>query len=546
MKKLVIRSLLLLALCEAYSFAKVNTESLNFIEQKQDVYFGCFGFPLEIVRTYNSQSTIVSGFGKGWTYNYNIRLQDRDGYIRVFEADGFLASYIPEKYSDLNREENINEIIKKIIAEEKKAHKLRTKEGYKELSELLKRDYSKYEGMRNQYLIKTGETTKGKYISTARGITDLFKTDNGYVRTNVLGVKEFFDNDGRLIRTKDAYDNALSLEYFTNKIVVTDACKRKLTINVDEDRKIKSLVDHKGRKLEYQYYKDGQLGKVIDFDNSSLTYKYDKKQRLESIVYPKKDKKAQAESVKIIYGEYNRVKEIQGPGDKVTTYERTVYPKNKRNFKMLIRDNKGTWEEYNYIKDEHKTIKTYKDGTKEITLLDPASDRPTKYTNRKNETVYHEYDARGNRIRTTNSNGAITEFTYPNNRLTDIIKSNGQKITYTFNTKGDVVGAKLIDITTPQKKILKELVIVLNERGKKRLYDDKQGNNISMDYDSYGNMTKLEKLGVGKLVYSYDSLGNELSRKFVQDTNYKEKLTMEELRSIISSSIAELMTLLEY
>ena len=66
-----------------------------------------------------------------------------------------------------------------------------------------------------------------------------------------------------------------------------------------------------------------------------------------------------------------------------------------------------------------------------------------------------------------------------------------------------------------------------------------------MDYDSYGNMTKLEKVGVGKLVYSYDSLGNELSRKFVQDKDYREKLTMEELRSIISSSIAELMTLLE-
>src|SRR3989338_9572227 len=98
MKKLILKSFIVVVLCEVYSFAKVNTENLNFIEQKQDVYFGCYGFPLEIVRTYNSQSNIVSGFGKGWTYNYNIRLQDRDGYIRVFEADGFLASYIPEKY----------------------------------------------------------------------------------------------------------------------------------------------------------------------------------------------------------------------------------------------------------------------------------------------------------------------------------------------------------------------------------------------------------------------------------------------------------------
>ncbi len=559
MKK-ILASCILLYLCEIYSFAKVNTENLNFTETWQDVYFSCYGFPLEIARTYNVQSTIVSGFGKGWTYNYNVRLQDRDGYIRVFEADGFLSSYIPEKFSDAYKEKNINEIIKQIIAEDEKAHKLRSKEEYKALNETLLKDYNQYESMRNKYLVKSGKTSEGKYLSSSRGLSELYKTKNGYVRTNVLGIKESFDKEGRLIQMKDGYDNVLSLAYFTDKTTVTDACKRTLTINVDEDRKIQSLVDHTGRTLVYKYFKNGQLGKVIDFDKSETTYHYDKDNRLDGITFPKKVDAKTSESTKIIYGEYNRVKEIQEPGTKITTYKRTEDSKNKNHYTIIIRDNSGTSTQYDYFTDEHKTIKKdKKEGTK-ITLMHPATGRPSKYTfepskafldlhpQEKGGTTYYEYDGQGNRIRTTNAAGSITEFNYDKkNRLADVIMTGeGQKISYTFNSQGDVVLAQLIDIKSPQKNVLKKLEIIFNERGKKKFLNDKNGNQIRMNYDDYGNMSELEKVGVGKFVYSYDSLGNSLSQKFEIDKNHKDPLTMEELKQIISTSLAEVMTLLQY
>ena len=53
------------------------------------------GFNVEIIRSYNSHNgDVFSGFGYGWTFNYNHFLEDTGGYVYWHDGDGSVHEFI--------------------------------------------------------------------------------------------------------------------------------------------------------------------------------------------------------------------------------------------------------------------------------------------------------------------------------------------------------------------------------------------------------------------------------------------------------------------
>src|SRR6185436_18869342 len=80
----------------ATALAGVNVKTGNFYLPVQDVYLPCYGYPLEVTRTYNSVSTRVGPFGYGWNFNYDLRISAAaDKKLTVVEPDGYVNTYDP-------------------------------------------------------------------------------------------------------------------------------------------------------------------------------------------------------------------------------------------------------------------------------------------------------------------------------------------------------------------------------------------------------------------------------------------------------------------
>ncbi|MGA3037413.1 MAG: DUF6531 domain-containing protein [Vulcanimicrobiaceae bacterium] len=84
----------------------VNVANGNFVFLASDVNVPHKGVPLEMVRSYNSQSThdnvgtdgsVASNYGNGWTCSYDVRVANNaSGGISVFAADGSRFDYTPD------------------------------------------------------------------------------------------------------------------------------------------------------------------------------------------------------------------------------------------------------------------------------------------------------------------------------------------------------------------------------------------------------------------------------------------------------------------
>ena len=191
----------------------------NFFLPAQDYYMACFGFPLEVYRSYNSVSTRNGPFGRGWTFNYDIQIVvDESRGMTIVEADGFVNDYSPVE-SAVGPGKDVIDLI---LAARKKEDATYTGnlEGkgeafYTDLRKKLEADPALLKRQSERYLGSQSKTSpSGKYVSNRRGTTHLEKTPSGYVRTTETGRTETYNPKGLLVRVSDRNGNGLK---FTDK-----------------------------------------------------------------------------------------------------------------------------------------------------------------------------------------------------------------------------------------------------------------------------------------------------------------------------------------
>lgn len=469
----------------------VNARNGNFYLPLPDYYQSCFGFPLEVYRSYNSFSSKNGPFGRGWTFNYDIQIAVVEkGALQIIEPDGFVNTYIPIEAAD----QSPKVAIQKIVDAKKKEDMqyMKNKEGkgeayYKDIQDKLAKDPEYLKRQKERYLgASTPSSPSGKYVSYNRGTTYVTKTSSGYTRTTDTGQKEEYDSKGYITKISDRNGNELRFNYDKKSRIskVLDDCGNFLDIQYGTNDKISKIADSYSQEMSYAYDKDLFLISSTGTDKQVISYTYDKFRRMDSITF-----KQDGSKTTIVYEpNTGKVLEQNGPGKKITTYE---YTKNGAVLSTRIKDNQGENTLYEYDDKKNKVSQTDASGVKTTTVLSECCGKPVLIESSEGVKDTFEYDKDGNLISKTDAKGAKTTFAYePRFSLPSEIKdSNGEVIRYRYDQNGNLSFAKK---TAPDGKSSSFVKLSYEPHGKIDSIVDDTDQEIKFTYSKIGKPTSIQ------------------------------------------------------
>ena len=205
----------------------INVTSGNMYLQQPDYSLSVAGPPIEIVRTYNSNSQRIGLFGRGWSTVYDETIVAYDSnLLRLNEADG-RATYF--------------------------ARPVNSSGAFSPL-------HGDYHG-------------------------SITSTGNGFTLTMMDGSSQSFDSAGKLLAQIDRDGNQTTLTYDTNGrlTLITNPFGRTLTVTPNGNGRVTSISDSLGTVATYTYGGGSQLLSVTYADNSAFNFSYDGNFRLTSV-----------------------------------------------------------------------------------------------------------------------------------------------------------------------------------------------------------------------------------------------------------------------
>jgi len=463
----------------------VNIRNGNFYLPVQDYYLSCFGFPLEVYRSYNSISTRNGPFGRGWTFNHDIQIAvgGKKG-MTVMEADGFVNEYVPVEAEQEDRAAAIRKIVLAKQEEDKKYAKAeKPLSQYEDYEKKLNDDQAFFERQKTRYLpTATAVSKSGKYVSRKRGVTYLSITKTGFLRTTETGRSEEYNSDGLLTRISDRNGNDLRFEYgaLSRLTKVNDGCGQSLTISYNKAGKIALITDSLTRKLTYQYDVRDRLIAATALDGETTRFAYDTKDRMISLTF------ANNMGTTIVYDpKTGYVTEQRGPGTKVTNYE---YGKEGGKRWAVVTDNEGTRNRYEYIDAESQIVFVDKTGRKTITTVSACCGKPLSIKDAAGVGDEFTYDEQGNLVAKKDAAKKTTTFSYePRFNLVSTIKSpDGSSLNFKYDANGNLTYA-----SSSASEFIK---LTYESHGKIDRMTNHRNEQVAFSYSRFGKPTKIEKL----------------------------------------------------
>jgi len=220
-----------------------NVYNGNLLEQAVDMFVPGRGEPVNITRTYNSRSNREGLFGKGWTSNLEVRVEDVEGEaIFLYDANGTERVFLPW----------IGTLID------------------------------------NSYI---SETTPGAATGGGAKQERIIKESNGtYTITQISGTKITFNSSGKIISITDKNNNLTTYNYNTGtgKLEsISDPSGRAITFSYNANGNIEQATDPAGKTVHYTYDGNNRLVSCLDQENKILAYEYNADHNLTKITYPR-------------------------------------------------------------------------------------------------------------------------------------------------------------------------------------------------------------------------------------------------------------------
>lgn len=422
----------------------VNSATGNLYFSVRDISIKARGFSIEIVRSYNSHRKDVStGFGFGWTSNYNVYLVQNAGYVSLVEGDGSVHDF-----TDIG--------------------------GGK---------YSSPHGIHYR-LRKNGD-----------GSFTLWFKD---------GSKYNFTSSGVLSSFADKNDNHLTFTYSAGTLVrVEDDSGLALTLNYDAYGRIISVRDPINRQISYEYDAGGNLAKVTDAMGYFTLYFYDDEHNLKSVV----NRFGGMLSFSYLYdrvvemrtGLYNYSTGL--PSISFRTYSvdygvQNVVVTNARGFKTTI--------QMNEVGNPTEIIDALGGVTSQAWDSDMNM---VSFTDANAHTDNYDYDKYGNLVSRKDPLGYLTHFEWENvnssiqyiSLLLNATNARGFATVFGHDANGNLV--RIVDESGSSSYLSYDahgnIVSLTDFRGKQTLYSfDAHGNQINLT-NALGNVTH----------YTYDTIG---------------------------------------
>ncbi|OGQ94917.1 MAG: hypothetical protein A2284_18930 [Deltaproteobacteria bacterium RIFOXYA12_FULL_61_11] len=510
----------------------INVRNLNFYLPQEDLALPCYGFDLQIQRSYNSMNQFDGPFGIGWTFNHNLRIYENGKTLVLNEGDGFISTYEFDAYHDIHKAKVIELLLDARKAEDKRVfNKLKPSHEYEALRQRLESDKEFYASLKNKYLLAGGKPQPGTYISTTRGKSWIRKGNDGtYVRTMLSGRTEYYNKTGQVTKITDRSDNTLSYSYIKGSLEsLTDPCGRKVRFQWNKYGKIASIVDPFNQTYRYTYDPKGRLESATT-PKGKTQYFYSKKNTMLRVIFPDKSETT------LRYNNEYRVVEHVVPNQK-TTYQYQVDPSNKFHHitKAITSDGKVTT--YEYFHDEYKSITTEPSGSKEVVVVSACCGKPLSRTDERGQGEFFTYDDNDNLTKREYSSGRVIYYNYEQkfNQINTMRYNDGTTIDFRYDSTGN-----LIQVKESTGEILD---IVYNRRGK--ITDMTKGKDLRMTfkYNTYGKPVEIIQAGTGSLVITYDRYG--------ETTNVEgkplpgSKVSAEEVQQKVKMTLSYLLQMLQ-
>ncbi|KZE67993.1 hypothetical protein AWM68_17635 [Fictibacillus phosphorivorans] len=344
----------------------VNAATGNLIISKTDVSISGRGPGLSIGRTYNSKSTAIGLFGRGWHSEAEMKMVANGNEVKFTDEDGTIHRFL--KQAD------------------------------------------------NSYQPPTGV-----YL-------ELQETTNDYILTSKDQSKIYFDKlTGNVLKMVDGHGNTTSYTFTNNKLqTIKDASGRTLTFEYNPEGYVSKIIDPKTRITSYQYQGE-QLASVTNPHGEETRYEYDGSGFLLKLIEPT-DTADVPVSTTYTYDEEtdNRIKTIKNPKGKITSLE---YDFTNRKLTVIDPKLNKTSYEFNPAANPIKMVKDAEGLKLTTTYLYEGNNlkesRDPKDQGATAATESYQYDVEGNVTSATDSYGTESYSYNNNNDVTSITDTEG-------------------------------------------------------------------------------------------------------------------------
>lgn len=439
--------------CEKAGMPKlmVNLVNLSFVLEDKDLSYSGLGPPMEIVRYYNSTSTYNGIFGRGWTCNYGIHLQEEpSGDVVITRGSG-----AEQRFTYLG-------------------------DG----------SYDPPKAIYDQ-LTKNPDGTFSLWLKRQR-------------------LTYWFDEHGVLSAVSDSNGNTLMLTYDASGLLtaITDAAGRTTSFTYDANGKVTAITDPLGRQVTFSYDDRGNLLESTDLADITTTYAYDGQNDLTSIttaqgtttlsyLHPvwgtrlESITDAQGNTTEYLWEGVAKVRDARG--------DEHIYGNNSDGYSTYISDPLGNSTAFAYDDHGNRTSITNANGATTTLSYDDRGNI-TSITDALNNTTAFSYDDRDTLAQVIDPIGRAYRYTYDeHDNLIQVTDPLNHQSAFSYDEKG-----QLISITDPKANTS---TFTYDEYGNLISMTDPPGNTATYTYNLMGKLlSATDPLG-HTTSYEYDHLG---------------------------------------
>ncbi len=434
----------------------VTLSNGNMYHQLTDFDIADPWFPLDLTRTYNSQTFHSGPFGYGWTHTYNQSVReapegvyyiDGSGTSSLFARSG--ASFTPPPY------------LFSQLTKDSAGYTIRTKDGISYRFDA--NGIWQTETDRNGNVLRLTHDSGGNLstVTAPSGRSLTFSYSTGGLVSSIT------DNSGRV--TRYTYDSAGNLASSADPAGNTTKYAYLSQANL---RSLTAITFPEGDTIQYEYYSNHKIAKTIDRGGSELRFYYLPLQNQTMLI--------DYLGLTTIYeynGNGNIVKTIKPDGNtvsrQVNAAGQPISETNELGFTTTV--------QYDSLGNILSTTDAL--GGKRQFTYDPVFNKVTSSADALGNKNIYSYDAKGNLTSRTDPNGNTISFTYDSTgRLVSSTDGNGNM------TKTTWTGADLTGVTTPL------------------------GNTTELSYDPLGRVTGGKDALGSQSTRAYNLNGNVVSQ----------------------------------
>jgi RHS repeat-associated protein len=351
----------------------VNAATGNLIIDETDVSIDGRGPGLSIGRTYNSKSSAIGMYGKGWQSDSEMRMIGTGNEVKFTDEDGTIHRF--QKQAD------------------------------------------------NSYKPPTGV-----YL-------ELQENTSEYILTSKDQTKIHFDKtNGYLLKMVDGHGNATTYSYSNNKLqIIKDASGRILTLSYNANGYLSKITDPKNRVTSFEYTGE-QLTSVTNPKGEQTKYEYNPNGLLTKLYSPTHTSGTPVATTYIYEEQDSRIKTVIDPEEKTTGF---VYDLASRNLTVTEPKLNKTYYEYNAAANPTKMVVDSEGLKLTTTYIYEGNNlkeaREPKDQGAATATESYQYDNNGNVTGATDSYGTESYDYNKNNDVTSIVDTEGDETSIAYD-----------------------------------------------------------------------------------------------------------------